>query len=53
MTGVGRDDEYDARPKGVRHSFDDEIELSGKDADDLLVRMLMFGKRGAGVDLNP
>jgi hypothetical protein len=53
MPRVGRDDEDHPRRETMRNAFDDELELAGEHADDLLVRMLMLGKRGAGIDIYP
>ncbi len=35
------------------HTFDNELELARKDVDDLFVRMLVFGKGRACIDLDP
>lgn len=37
----------------MRLAFDDKLELAGEDVDDLFMRMLVFGKRRAGIDVDP
>lgn len=37
----------------MSHTVDDQLELAGENADDLLVRVRMFRKRRPRIDLDP
>ena len=53
MARLRWDDVDHARQQTVGRALDGQFELALDHADNLLVRMLMFGKRRTGIDLYP